>query len=673
MFKFFLNQIETSEAPEGWEDYNTTLKNDSDLKGLFKLSDTSLTFWGDGYTTIKNAFDTDGHCGQMDFEVRQYNGASVYTSVFTGILFLKNVEFGEGINGSYAKCKIEDNSFFAKVFNNRNLKAKIYSTFSKNGEVITACPYNRLQYFNPSSGSYYVMFTPTGNYVRNNTCFTLFDLLTYMVAFVSDGEMDFYSDTFGTGGIYEEYVVTNEFTVRYSQTASGVTQSLFETNWPEINFADCFKELDKEFNLGFVAGFDGSRAYLRVEAIDYLFPTTVLHTFQSVANIRQKTYEPKLYGKLIAGSTDTINAGNLSFPGGIRFVGFRREEYYISGKCNTDRELDLVNNWVIDSNLIEDLVINGASLPVDSTDTDTRIILVHAPFDSGTGVYKAAQSNWVSSSGDVFYNETLNTDNKTRRYLGGIPNNIALQLGTVDNTFSAEYTSQVDATNNGTTATVQDLDPVQVNLELADPNSNYDPATFRYTCPNGGLYTFNVQCQFRAFNAFGNPSQGSCTANIFIWLKNNTTGYEQLIYTQPNSGTVACGSIININTSGTLNCSASDDVQLHVQFYGFFAPALLTGTNLRLISGLRFACTASADGGGVYQTYNPDEYSVINYKFEAPLSYADFQTIAADPRGQIEFYVEGGKTYLGWIDEIKYNHFEKMANVSLLSNKRINS
>lgn len=670
--KFFLDNIPLAESPEGWDDFATTIKNDRDLNGIYTLMDVTLSFYKDGYDIIYDAINTVGHCGQLSFEMRQYQGAGVYTNVFTGTLFLKSVELSEGNNGRFAKVKIEDNSFFAKIYNNRNLKAKLYAGFSKNGETITPCPYNRLQYFRPSTGSYYVMFTPTGNFVRNNTAFLVYDVLEYLIKFMSDGEMDFYSDTFGSGGQYEDYVITNEFTVRYSQTANGVTQSLFELNWPELSFADVYKELKKAFNLGFVSGFDGSRAYLRIEALEYLRPNVELDTLNNIDNIKTKFAEELLYAKLISGSELVVNAGNLSFPAAIRFIGFMREEYYIQGKCNTDAELDLVNSWVIDTNYIEDLVENGPSLPVDSTDDDRNIILVNAAYDGGVTAYKAVQSNWLDAVvPPYFYNEQLNTDNKTKRYLGAVPNTIALQLGIVDNTFSASYPTQVDATNNGSTVQVQDLDPVQVNNELSDPSGNYNNATYEYTAPTAGSYTFNVQANFRVFDNFPGSGAAGCEVNIEIWLRNTTTGYDQLIYNQHNSPT--CGSFININTSGTMNLNASDVVHLRVRFSGSFNAAVHIGSNLRLLAGLLFSCTSSADGGGNYQTYDPEDYPLYLHKFTYPYSLARFKSLSTDPRGKLNFSIHNGRSYTGWLDEIRFKNFKNEANFTLISNKRINS
>ena len=40
------------------------------------------------------------------------------------------------------------------------------------------------------------------------------------------------------------------------------------------------------------------------------------------------------------------------------FLGFDEEEYFVGGQCNLDVNLDLVNRWIIDSNVIEDTVVN---------------------------------------------------------------------------------------------------------------------------------------------------------------------------------------------------------------------------------------------------------------------------------------------------------------------------
>lgn len=145
-----------------------------------------------------------------------------------------------------------------------------------------------------------------------------------------------------------------------------------------------FKELDKVYNLGIRAGFDGARPYIRIEDNDYLFPNTTLQNMPDVAIVKRKTANEYLYSAVDIGSNivtvDEPTLG-LSFYSFLRLVGWNKENYTMVQDCNTDRVLDLVNDWILDSNTIQDLVVNYATVP---TSNDAQIILIDCNYLFGS-------------------------------------------------------------------------------------------------------------------------------------------------------------------------------------------------------------------------------------------------------------------------------------------------
>ena len=137
MVKVVINGIEIVETPEGWEDLTTTLRMDKELKALFEIMDISLTFYFDGYKMLKAAFDANGYCFSYPAQILHQDETGNYIPIYDGTLFFKDIDFTEGIEGFSAKCTFTDNSFFAKIYNNRNIKAKIYVGRSKSDVVIT--------------------------------------------------------------------------------------------------------------------------------------------------------------------------------------------------------------------------------------------------------------------------------------------------------------------------------------------------------------------------------------------------------------------------------------------------------------------------------------------------------------------------------------------------------
>jgi hypothetical protein len=95
--------------------------------------------------------------------------------------------------------------------------------------------------------------------------------------------------------------------------------------------------------------------------------------------------------------------------------------------------------------------------------------------------------------------------------------------------------------------------------------------------------------------------------------------------------------------------------------------------NLLIKEGSIFGCIKDVTGGGIYQSYNPEDYSALLHKYSYPFSTTDYDAILNDIRAMITFNRTGQNTRVGWIDQIKFKHAERMMEVILTSNKAINN
>ena len=73
--------------------------------------------------------------------------------------------------------------------------------------------------------------------------------------------------------------------------------------------------------------------------------------------------------------------------------------------------------------------------------------------------------------------------------------------------------------------------------------------------------------------------------------------------------------------------------------------------------------------GGVFETYDPDDYPVRLFDFEYPMSKNDFETIVATPYGFCTFAQNGQQPRKGRINEIQYNRVKGVASITLKTNK----
>lgn len=663
MVKVIINGTEIIETPDGWLNFTTTLRYDKELKALFEIVEAPLTFYHDGYRMIKAAYDANGYCFQYPVTILREDELNQYIPIFEGVLFFKDIEFTEGIEGYSAKCQFTDNSFFAKIYNNRNLKAKIYVPRSKSDLTITAAEYWRITFFDPATGTYYPHLSGPSD-ARNDTGFKVYEVLRFLVAFMSDGEVDFISDFFSAGGDGEGAMITCGKIPRFTQSG-GMTQELFEEIWPDLSFADVFKELDKVYNLGIRAGFDGARPYIRIENNSFLFPNTTLQNLADVAIIKRKTALEYLYAKVVIGSKIVTDEVFLSFPAGVRFIGTKEEEYIIVQDCNTDRELNLVNDWIIDTNTIEDLVVNYATVP---TTNDEQIILIDTVLNNGSFWGDAKKTNWLAVAPPYYYNEQYTNANKAQRYLGGIPANIAAYLSATDDSFDAESTNP-DPTfplyyDNGN-------DPerlIECDNEISDPSGNYNNSAFYYDIPNTGVYTFYGLIKFELLNSSGS----NLTNDTTLFLRRETAGgsvisetpivvQHSFIPTAPSPTSI----IYSISGTAATIGNATDRIFLYMKVDGSLI-------NYRIYIDCKFGCVASSNGGGVYQEYDPKDYPIIRNQFDYPMSFKEFRTLKAQPLGLLSFGVKDSKTYFAWIEEIKYKHFQDTSNFMLISNETTN-
>jgi hypothetical protein len=657
MFKFFIDNIEINETPKGWEDIATTLRIDKELKGLFTVMDATLSFYADGYDVIKTSFD-DSHLNTLTFEIRQRadSGEEVYYPIFYGILFMRDVELTEGNEGNEAKCKITDNSFFAKIANNKGIKCKAYSSRSKNEEEIQAATRMRITYFTPSTGVQMALTGGAGN--CNEAAYTVYELLEHMIAFMTDGTVDFYSDTFDvTNGEYGQFLITSGYFIRKKQDTllgTDISEQEFYDTWPEMSFSDLYAELDKQFNIGFVMGFSGSRPYIRIEKYDYLYPNVTIHNIENVDTIKRKVASEFLYSSVKLGSETTDKSSALSFPEDIRMVGFKEESYFITGTSNIERELNLSNRFIISSNIIEDMVINS------NDSYDDTFVMVQCTYVSGTR-WDADNTNWVNLDATRFYNEQLTSGEKINRYLGAMPNSIGQQLTPIDSRFTAANPTSYDAIGGAW----QVLQPYAASQESYDPSSVYNNATYEYTALNGGVYTFRFIGDFKTSNP--TTPTGNTSAQIRVYLENVTTVFDKQIASFYDT-TILNNSIIHIDGSGSMNLSTGDVVRLKIEFR-----SLGVAVNVKLQSGGLFLCTSGADGGGSYRGFDPALINIIRDNFEAPMTLDEFKSIQDDPRGFVSYRRYGGNKRFAHIEEIKYFNFRKIAKFTMIANETNNS
>ena len=395
---------------------------------------------------------------------------------------------------------------------------------------------------------------------------------------MTDGQVGFKSDLFS--GDYYNWMLFNGKEIRQGTGGGGGFQL-------EVSFKELFIELHKKTNLSFAiepspVGY-ANQFQLRLEETDFFEQNDAIVTLDNVAEILMSFNKDELYSDVNIGSKSFDDDIVLSYPP-LNFKAFKEENYTIAGQCNIDKTLKLVSEYIIDTNIIEDILVNG----VDKYDKKTFIVITDgvkaikykeydAPISTGTDtsgtVNKLIDStaNFIgdgvsvgdmainmltgltanvdaidsaislSLDTDIFnngddyqvrdspfsYNNPLTNVEVISRFIGGLPNSVLKHIGSGGN---ANFAANQSTTSVHTSFPIT-LDPIPYDDDSTPPffddGGNYDNVTnFDYTVPSSGLYGFKASTLVRMNGNIGNEliSNGDFSAGDTDWNVGSASG-----------------------------------------------------------------------------------------------------------------------------------------------------
>lgn len=640
---------EINETPIGWEDITSVIKRLKQFNGLLITCEAKLTFKEDGYTYLINKYNA-GLNSTVDVELQQFVD-NYYQTFFKGIIFIRTIEIERG--ECTISVLIEDNTFYAKVFNNKSLEVLPYGEQTKSGLPLVACEYEKVQMFDPNDGSSIgVLVNPP----FSGACYPVYNLFRYIISYITDNTVGFSSTLFGPGGDYEGLTVTCGVVLR-QYIVGGTTDEDFKENFQPISFAKLFEEVNKKINIGLYFDFSSAIPVLRIERLSEVHTNATIFQALNVLGIKEKIDVDELYGSVRIGSTETTDKiyafpeTGLLFPENISFVGPKEEQFHSLTPTNIDRELNLVSDWIISSNKIEDALLHGEE------DTDDEMFFIMC--DVAGGNYSAHQENLDgnNTSFPVFYNIPLFGPAVMSNYNSTIPFTIVKYLGDSDNTFQASKSAN-DTNSTFVTPFLSPyfVFPVVFDDESTTPNhdvgGNYDNTTHYFKAPASGLCTLYTNVRL----AIG--SSASSSWNITGRFKRydmvgGTLLSETIFFNQNNIDTTSTYTIINCTGSRPMILDANNvaAVEIELEYVGN------TIGFYNILANSVYSCTQSADGGGQVAYFKPDNAPLILHEWEYPLTFNEFKFIERNQTGQIEFARYNRIHYSGWIDSIRFKRF----------------
>lgn len=598
--KTLLNGTEKT-SPNGINALSQELFYDDELKGMFYRVDGDLEFSDDAYDYIYDLVFEQGLCAQIEFMLSI--GNDTLKTYFEGVIHIPDIT-EINVSRALVKTPIADNNLSSYVFNNRNVKAYVNAAKTKSGLAgFTTTPKLGFQLFTPPAlaGVY--------AYSRDNV-YTAFDCFDFLVNFMSDGQMTFSSPFFGSGGDGEHVVC-----------ASAEHLALDTDVHPYMSFYELFTNLDKIYNLSIYINYSGANPEMIIDRTENLYTDTLLTTFSDVKDLKVNFDKELFFSSIDIGSEQTQEQGTSFAMPDANFLGFKKEKYYITGQCNMDRNLNLVNDFIIDSNAIQDMLDN------QNDSFGETVVLIQSDLPAND---RATQNPNIAGTGYV-YNLDFNNYNKSLNYLGAIPNDLVLYISNDAN--GAQATK--NTTYSLTTGTIIH------GTEVYDPANNYDPVTGRFTCPSGAEGAYSFTFSFTGLNYTGDLGSNAGS----IKLQRYSSGAVLLQEIILNSFTHTIVIIDFGGFTGAFSLDAGD----------YVIPVGVAGlTSTTYFDSSTFTIDYIDVEGGTYQTYDSNDYKVMNFSFEVPLTFDDFEDIKNNIVKKIKV-VSGSKIFYGWVKSIKRN------------------
>jgi len=153
-YQFYLDGI-LVENPIGWDRQVVSFRYDRTLSARLVTQDGNFDFVGSGYQYLAGKVDTDWNSDTLleIYEDEAGDGSMVLSS--RGYIMTPSIELDR--QKFRAKVKVQDDSFYARIRSNMNLKVLPFSTLSKNNETIVACPIVTVEYTSRTSGIQYTI------------------------------------------------------------------------------------------------------------------------------------------------------------------------------------------------------------------------------------------------------------------------------------------------------------------------------------------------------------------------------------------------------------------------------------------------------------------------------------------------------------------------------------
>jgi hypothetical protein len=660
-FQYYLDGAPIAD-PLNWRDFKEVIRLDKDLRGQLKIVDTTMRFHGEAFTTLwyKAQNDWDSISILTIYESPGQNES--FMLAYRGVILTSDIEFEH--TRRIAEVKVRDESFEAQLSGGKNIKVNVEATLSKNGATITPAQRSVLTVVNPCTG-----ITPG---LTEPTLWRLDDVFRQVIAYLSDGQVDFYSPLLEHGGEFDGLGITNGAFLKPVVPAA-------EVRAPSVSLRQCLTEIGRKRNTVYYIDESGDRPVFTVDYARNIRTENKSVSIRGVRNIRTSFDVDKIYSSVKFGSTEFVERGSevcsdVSYFEEIDFYTIKEEEYAVIGTNNIDNQLDLSTEWIVSNNLIQASYFNG------ETDNDKEVFLIDARNDAtwATTFTVHAEQFDVLGDGGAIFNYRLFNSEVSQQFLGGVPMDIILRLSPISDLFKAYLTDQpVYLTSNFTEPVQFDDDHTLGN----DPGGNYGNATVqgtpvarvdsRWTAPATGIANMRVKFSGYIYDsatlflpaghviALKFRKYSSTNTLLGTFTKEFTNGQDGYQF-DPNTPNV-------LDFEKSIYVAAGDYIQVWLGTVTAASNAIHYERDLQ--GETFFELTADSFSGGTMKEYDSADYPVYLIEGEKKISLDQWNSIDQNRFDQIEVSDDFGNRFSGWIDQVEYSRVTGQLGFKLTATK----
>lgn len=679
-FKFYIDG-QLTDQPINDTEVSSSIKRDRQLNNLLFTQDVEVEYNGNnapgpfeisGYEYLKNAFD-NSVCEEVEIKIYDddFNPSLLY---YTGIIKIPNVKID--LQKVILKTKIQDNSFYSYINNNKNLKVDFAATTTKNGLPLTPLQKWSVDMFNQSNCTYGSTLSPAAFYHMYDAR----EVFSFIISAISDNKISFQSDFLDS--LNPKPFICKGQNLLNSYTLYPNAQEPFI----ELTFEEMVSEFRKFYNVFFwIDNSDQNNPVLKLENTFTSYFNEDVYSFNGIKDMNVEIDSNSLYSKVEIG-TNNITTG--LFDSGISYFGFKIEEYYPNGQCNIDNTLELINEFVVDTNSIQDILINN------TTDLIDNIFVIQCAFLDPI-LFTAQAFQWqLNNDGNCWYNIGLNNTNKLSRHTDKFTTTFGNFVGNgsinnINNGFKASLGQIFSYSPISLPGVIQvPISSTSINSQLIfqsfpfifsdetsgtnyDSGNNYFNTLGEYHIPLDGNYNFifNADC-----TSFNNNQLKYFRTKYYIERYDASNNLIDFVV-DPFLVAMINGNYI-ITVSFNVNALAGEIIKCRIDAtYNLQDPGGSIGTPyLNYTTNTYFQCVGSPDtsnngGNGIAGNNYSKKYT---YEFDYEIPASDYIFILNNINKRILFEKDGITRY-GWIESIKRNDWTGISQIKLITSNAATS